>query len=430
MADIKQYQQYKENAEKNKQGLLKAENKSNVVQGASKFVVQSFNNGSDDDQDYHKKIKRHRIKVGIIAAIILVAVVVLGILLWMHMDNIKYSSYTISKSVNRDDTDTASYIDFNEGYLRYSNDGISYYGNTGNVIWNQTYQMQNPMIKICDKCIAVGDVNGSSIYIFDENGMLGSVDTSLSISQIEVAKQGVVAAVLEDTKANYINLYSIEGKKIYSVKTTLAGDGYPLDVSISDDATKLIASYVYVNGDSIKTNVVFYNFSEVGQNETERVVGGFNHYDSVIVPEVEFVNNTTAVAIGENVLSIYKIKEYPSLYKEIEVDSEIDRVFISDSYVGMVLKNSDSGDIYRMVVYDLSGKKKFEKTFNTQYSTIKFDGDSILMYNDTVFTLMNIHGKIQLTQNFDLPIQAILSTGTKGDYNLISSKYIQNIRLK
>lgn len=431
MADIKHYQQYKEKAEKNKMEQSASDKKSNVVQSASKFVVQNMNSNHEDDQeDYKLKIKRHKRKVALIAAAIAIAVIGLILFIWSRLDSIKYSDYTISKSVNRDDTETAKYIDYGEGYLRYSNDGISYYSKKGNVIWNQTYEMQNPQIKICSDSIAVGDINGSSIYIFNQSGMVGSVDTSLSIVQVEIAKQGVVAAVLEDTNANYINLYSTDGEKIYTVKTTLAGDGYPLDISISDDATKLIASYVYVNGDSIKTNVVFYNFSEVGQNETERIVGGFNHYDSVIVPDVEFVNDTTAVAIGENVVSIYHIKEYPSLSKEIQIDSEIDRIFISDDYIGLVLKNSDSVDIYKMVVYDLSGKKKFEKTFNTQYSTIKFDGDSILMYNDKVFTLMNMHGKVQLTQNFDLPIESILSTGTRGDYVLISSKYIQNIRLK
>ena len=91
----------------------------------------------------------------------------------------------------------------------------------------------------------------------------------------------------------------------------------------------------------MKTNVVFYNFSEVGQNETERVVGGFNHYDSTIVGDVRFINETVAVAVGEDVLSIYTIKEYPKLSKEIKIDNEIQRVFFSDSNIGLVLDNSN-----------------------------------------------------------------------------------------
>ena len=111
-----------------------------------------------------------------------------------------------------------------------------YYNAKGIAEWNQTFSMQNPHIKVCGEWAAVGDVNGSTIYMFGVQGMVGSVDTSLSISQIEVAKQGIVAAVLEDTTANYINLYNTDGSKIYTVKTTLAGDGYPLDISISEDA--------------------------------------------------------------------------------------------------------------------------------------------------------------------------------------------------
>ena len=290
--------------------------------------------------------------------------------------------------------------------------------------------MQNPHIKVCGEWAAVGDVNGSTIYMFGVQGMVGSVDTSLSISQIEVAKQGIVAAVLEDTTANYINLYNTDGSKIYTVKTTLAGDGYPLDISISEDATKLIASYLYVSGESIKTNVVFYNFSEVGQNETERVVGGFNHYDSTIVGDVEFLNSTTAVAVGEDVLSIYHIKEYPSLTKEIRIDSEIERVFFGNGYIGIVLKNSDSGDIYKLVVYDTSAKEVCETTFNTQYDTIQFDGKSVLMSNASTCSVMNLKGKINNLQIVTSDKQEVRDQMRKEFSSLISKSHEELMRVK
>lgn len=256
------------------------------------------------------------------------------------------------------------------------------------------------------------------------------VDTSLAISQIEVAKQGVVAAVLEDNDANYINLYGADGQKIYSVKTSLAGDGYPLDISISDDATKLIASYLYVSGELIKTNVVFYNFSEVGQNETERVVGGFNHYESTIVGDVKFMNKTTAVAVGENVISIYSIKEYPKLVEEIEVSSEIERVFFDEEYIGLVLNNSDSGDIYKLLIYNLSGNKVCETTFNTQYDSIAIDGKSVVMSNANGIVVMNFRGKVLADLSMDLPVEYVLTYGSRGKYIMINSKYIQNIKLR
>lgn len=383
-----------------------------------------------DEQYVRERIKRHRINVLIACAITVVMAVVLILIALFLLDGRTYSGYAVIHSVNRDDTESAAYEAFGEGYIRYSNDGAAYYNEKGTAEWNHTFSMQNPQIKVCGEWAAVGDINGSTIYMFGKQGMVGSVDTSLSISQVEVAERGIVAAVLEDTTANYINLYNTDGSKIYTVKTTLAGDGYPLDISITKDATKLIASYLYVSGESIKTNVVFYNFSEVGQNETERVVGGFNHYDSTIVGDVQFLNNTTAVAVGENVLSIYRIKEYPSLAKEIEIDSGIERVFFGNGHIGIVVKNSESGDIYKLSVYDTAAKEVCETTFNTQYDMIRFDGKSVLMSNATTFAMMNLKGKILTSQNFDLPIESVLPTGNRGKYIMVNAKYIQNIRLE
>lgn len=398
-----------------------------------KVVILPGKEQPDDDlndEQIKYRIKKHRQKQAIIAGIVCVALIIVFFVARWFLDRVTYSSYTISSSANRDDSESADYINYGDGYIRYSNDGAAYFNTKGKAIWNQTFSMQNVQVKICGDSVAVGDINGSKIYLFNESGMQGSVDTSLSIAQIEVAQQGVVAAVLEDNTSNYINLYNTDGEKIYSVKTTLAGDGYPLDISISKDATKLMASYLYVNGESIKTNVVFYNFSDVGQNETERVVGGFNHYDSTIVGDVQFLTGDKAVAVGENVVSIYKIKEYPTLSKEINIDEEIERVFFSDSYIGLVLKNSDSGDLYRLVVYDLSGSEVCETTFNSQYDSIKFDGKSIIMNNATTLTLLNLKGKTLTNQTFDLPLESVLPTGSRGSYILVNSRYIQSIRMK
>ncbi len=391
---------------------------------------EPLQNDDLDEEQLQNKIKRHRKNRIIGTVVILAAVAVMALVIMKAMDNITYKEYVVENSVNRDDSQSSRYVPYGDGYIRYSNDGVSYYGKKGNAIWNQTFSMQKPQLKICGDCVAVGDINGSTIYLLDKDGTIGTVDTSLTISQIEVAQQGVVAAVLEDNEANYINLYDRQGEHIYSVKTTLAGDGYPLDISISDDATKLIASYLYVSGEQIKTNVVFYNFSEVGQNETERVVGGFNHYDSTIVGDVHFIRKNRAIAVGENVLSIYSIKEYPKLEKEIPINSSIERVFFSEDYIGLVLENTDSGDVYKLLVYSSNGDKVLETTFNTQYDQIKFDGKSVLMSNSTSFALLNFNGKVLTNQTVELPIEGILPTGIRGYYILVNSKYIQNIRLR
>lgn len=383
-----------------------------------------------DEAAVKRKIRRYKSRVAIVVTIIIVVILAAVYIVSRVIDNYDYSSYEITNSVNREDIESSKYIAFADGYVRYSNDGIAYYNKKGTAIWNQTYTMQKPQVKICGSIIAVGDINGSKIYIFDKNGNIGTVDTSLAISQIEVAKQGVVAAVLEDNDANYINLYKTDGTKIYTVKTSLAGDGYPLDISISPDAAKLVASYLYVSGETMKTNVVFYNFSEVGQNETERVVGGFNHYDSTIVADVNFIDENTVAAVGEDVVSIYSIKEYPKLVKEINIDNEIDRVLFGDKYIGLVLKNSESGDIYKLYVYNSDLNRVCEYPFSTQYDKMSFDGNSVVMSNSSVISLINLKGKKLADITMTLPIQNVIVLGHRGNYICVNSKYVQNIRLK
>ena len=160
------------------------------------------------------------------------------------------------------------------------------------------------------------------------------------------------------------------------------------------------------------------------------MVGGFNHYADTLVGDVEFVNNNMAVAVGENVVSIYKIKEYPSLEKEIKVDNEIEKVFFSDQYIGLVVDNADSGEPYQLEVYNLSGNKMCEVAYSTQYTDVKFDGKSIVMNNSASMLLINLKGKKLATIDFDMPATSLITTGRRGDYVLVTSKYIQAIKLK
>lgn len=386
-----------------------------------------FNSDKLNPRDRQGDSKRRMLTLGLIGVVLVVIIVM--VISYM-VDAISYTDYNVNHSVTRDDTETTKYIEYKDGYIRYSNDGIAYHNSKGNSVWDKTFSMQKPQVKICNDAVAVGDINGSSIYVFNASGLVTNIDTSLNITQIEVTKQGLVAAVLEDNEANYINLYDTYGDKVYSVKTSLSGDGYPLDISISEDGTKLMASFLYVSGESMKTNVVFYNFSEVGQNETERIVGGFNHYEDTIVGDVFFMDDKTAVAVGENVISIYKIKEYPKLYKEISIDSEIERVIYSDEYIGVVLQNEESGDIYKLVVYNATGARECQMTFSTQCDAIKLDGKTIIMNNESSFMLYNFKGKELARIDASLPITAFLTTGKRGDYILVSSKYVQFIKLK
>jgi|MGYP000126130996 hypothetical protein len=52
------------------------------------------------------------------------------------------------------------------------------------------------------------------------------------------------------------------------------------------------------------------------------------------------------------------------------------------------------------------------------------------MNNSTALSIYNLSGKNIANMSFDMPASKVIPIGTRGEYVLISAKYIQNIKLK
>lgn len=372
---------------------------------------------------------RRRITPTHIALAIIVVIILLICLVNVYTSNKAYTGYDIMNSVTRSDGDTASYIDYEDGYIRYSNDGIAYYKQSGSVVWNYVYEISNAQVRTCGEYVVVGNITGRNLYIFNKSGLKTEIDAAMTITQVDVASQGVVAVALEDGNTNYINMYDAAGNKLSYIITSLNGDGYPVDMAISDDGNKLAVSYISVNGENLQSNIAFYNFSDVGQNLVDRLVGGFNHYETAIVGKLDFVDNDTVVAVAEDRLSFYEISQYPEKKEEILFEKELQKITYSDEYIGLIFNNADSIDKYRMDVYNMSGQKVSELLFGEEYHSYEFHGDYILLYNEKLFTLMNIKGKIKYQNDFDMAIEKIIPLDENQRFLVFNSKYIQEIKL-
>ena len=106
-------------------------------------------------------------------------------------------------------SDTAATIfeEFQGNILKYSNDGALYTDTYNERIWNQTYEMKEPMADVCEDYVALADKGGTEIYIMNQAGMQGKIETPMNISRISVANQCVVAVWMESDGENYIRMY-------------------------------------------------------------------------------------------------------------------------------------------------------------------------------------------------------------------------------
>ena len=374
-------------------------------------------------------VKDHtnRITIRIGVAVLVVVIILAGV--WLYRRYTSYDEYKVLSSIKVDSSSGSKYLPYQDFVVKYSGDGISYIDSDGTV-WDESYQMKTPIVDICDDYIAVADKNSNNIFVYNEDGKQGKITTSFPIIKVEVANQGVVAALLEDKNANYIEVFDKEGNKLISHKTLLDENGYPLDFSISDDGEKMAVSYITVNNGAMGNRVVFYNFSNAGKNSEDKIVGEYKQYKEVLVPVVKFLSNSEVVAVGENVLSIYTVKDKSELDEEVKIKDEIQKVFYSDKYVGFILENHNSKNPYRIEVYDLNGNRKMKTEIKMDYDQVDFSGDNVLMYDDMNCQIISFNGVQKFKTTFKGEMNGIVPVDGSRTFLFMTRSKIQKVKLK
>lgn len=382
----------------------------------------------NQDKEYEKKLKKHKTKKLKRNLIILLAIFVAIAGIYIYNINKTYDDYSVNENILSGDTTKFKFYEYGEYYLRYSDDGLACMQG-GETIWNQAFEMKQPIIDICNDYVAIAEQRTNTVYIFNKEGLQGKIKTSYPIINIEVANQGVVAAITEENNTDNIELIDKNGTLLAMGQTVLSGDGCPIDISLSEDGTKLVASYLYVSGGITQTRVVFYNYSEVGKNEVDRIVGGFNQYKTTIVPKVEFVTNDIAVAFGDDMFTIYSIKQKPSILKEAEFEREVKSIFYNEKYIGMIFEPENLDSPYTVNIYNLDGDIVFDGEIGLDYNNIKIDGNNLLIYNDDTFIVQTVKGKEKFKKSIEESIKDVIGFDGGYTYILVTGESIDKIKL-
>ena len=292
-----------------------------------------------------------------------------------------YNHYKVITSIDNESTENSKYVPFGNFVVKYSNDGISYIDGK-EIKWNVAHEMKTPIVDVCGDYLGIADKSTNDIFIYNREGAEGSITVNYPITKLEVAEQGVVVVMEEGKNANYIEAFDVSGEKLISHKTLIDENGYPLDFSLSDDGQQLMVSYLSVKGGAFNTKVVFYDFSKDGSKYDNRISAEFDQYQETLIPSVSIISKDCAVAVGENVISIYDIGGKPKLKDDIPIKDSIEKVFMNEKYLGIVQKADDKKDSYGIDIYNFKGKKETTIRTSFHFDNIDFSGDQVLMFDD------------------------------------------------
>ena len=218
----------------------------------------------------HIQLREHRVKVVRRTIILIVTVLAVSAGLWVFMALRHYENFDVGSSVDRADTEATKFADFGGNILKYSNDGAFYTDTANELIWNQTYEMTDPQIDICEDYLTIYDKKGTMIYIMTKEGILGGIETTMPIQQVRVASQGTVAVLMKKDASGYLAMYDKTGAKLTEGEIHGAKKGYPLslihiqmcirdrsEVVVSlEDKNAVVTAEESVSADALKAAVV------------------------------------------------------------------------------------------------------------------------------------------------------------------------------
>ncbi len=389
----------------------------------------------DDDEYSGRRHLRPGRLVLIIMAVVLILALAAFLLIRYYNRNHRFTSYETSWEVSMEEGSLVGYGLFGGNVLKYTKDGASYIDNRGRTIWAESYEMKSPIIAINGDYAAIADVQGNELYICDLEGKLGEAVTILPISHVAVSETGTVAAVLEDSVSSYVAFFRRDGTTLdITVKTNMSGDGYPLDIALSSDGTQLMCSYVYLSNGELKNRVVFYDFSEVGKNVPNRLVGGFDEpFSGTLVPEVTYLAGSASCAFTGNGPVFFSSQNLasPTLVRQIDMgEDEIKSVCYSKDYVGVISANRGSEFQNRCDVFKADGSPVTSFEFSFDYTSADIDDDYIILYNENSCRIYNMAGVEKFSADLDLSISKICKGRFPNSLIITGPQLMREIRLR
>ena len=376
----------------------------------------------------NKKTTRSKKRETLRNRLILVAVAILVVIaLLLFVRKRTYHNYKVVRSSEQEDIMSTSYISMAGKILKYSPTEASLVDSRMRASWSEILDMQNPVADVNGTYAVIADIDGTSFAIFGKNGKLGAVTTSYSIVKARVSANGLAAVILDAGDDTWINFYASDGSLIAENQTKVDDPGFPLDMALSDNGHILMVAYQFVDGGDTTSYIAFYNFSEVGQNEDDRIVSGYT-YEGVVIPQVQFLAGSQAVAVRDNGFTLYHGKQIPKEVKTVEVEKEIVSTFWDDDQIGLVFKNTEGDKLYAMEVYGTNGKLKFSKTFNTPYTSIKMSDGYIFLYNSSQICIMSGSGEERFNSTIDGTVKDFFKIGWNR-YLLVLDNSVNVIKL-
>ena len=205
---------------------------------------------------------------------------------------------TPKESVAVDAGSKAAVAAFGKEFLLCTKDGVKYYTAVGAQKWSDTFSMTSPTIVQEGDFVAVGDMGGKTVRVYNKEGMVYDLQAGGSPVQFALNETGYLSLITKNDSSYRICVYNRKGKLLKERVEESKGI-YPLSSDVSDDSRVFAISYLDTTDISPMGRVLlFYINAEDGENFTDSMFAAVEKTDEII-PVISYCKNGALAVISD-----------------------------------------------------------------------------------------------------------------------------------
>lgn len=377
-------------------------------------------------QDEYEEDGRSRRSPAAIIIMILLILAIAGLLIFSYIrENKTYTTWE-QTAVDKPITN-ASYILTDYGYVAYNCDGAEGHRNDRTILWKVSYNMHDPVAAAAGNYTVIADRGSQTACISDGEGGNYTISVPEEIVAAAVSTRGVTAIRTDAVLSDHIYLYNISGDMLLDLKTDVRASGLPIDMAFSPDGQKLVTSY-YGLGNEHESWLTFYNFGDVGQSYSDKIVGSFS-FGNKIVAAIRFIGNDRICAICDDAVKLYAFKEIPEEKKTLEFSTGVE-AFSANAKAFCVVSGTNAGS-NDITVYSQDGEIRKKITTIVECETVNIYEDELVLTSGASCLIYRLKdGELKLTARLNDSLNLVLPTSDPSVYTAVGEQSIIQIKLK
>lgn len=267
----------------------------------------------------------------------------------------------VLEKMELDISSKASMAVFGEEFLLSTKDGVKYYTAMGTQKWSDTFNMSSPTMIQEGEYIAVGDMGGKAVRVYNREGLLYELQAEGTPVQFALNEKGYLSLISKNESAYHIRIYNEKGTLLKERVEESKGI-YPLCSDISDDSRSFAVSYLDTT-DILPTGKVllFYISANDSENYTDSIFAAAVEKTDELIPLVSYRENGVLAVISDK--CVYGIGSDGGELWNYPLENSIDQTALGEKgYIILALGDSvadkDGREKGTVIWLDDSGKEK------------------------------------------------------------------------